>query len=66
MTCSLNTIAVIDNLSQIRAVLLPHLLETRSDNDYSNTETDATDEEDMPSKPSVTEKRPIRVEVTFF
>ena len=48
MTCSLNTISAIDDLSRIRAVLLPHLLERTADNDDPTTETD--DDDEMPSK----------------
>lgn len=50
MTCSLNTIAIIDDLPRIRTILVPHLRDSMSDdNDYSTTEADATDEEDPQS-----------------
>ncbi len=50
MACSLNTISTIDDLSRIRAVLLPHLLDSIVDNDYQTTDTDATEDDEAPSK----------------
>ena len=50
MACSLNTVASIDDLTRIRAVLLPHLLDTISDNDHQTTDTDATEDDEGPSK----------------
>jgi len=49
MACSLTTISSIDDLSRIRAVLLPHLLDSIVDNDYQ-TDTDATEDDEMPSE----------------
>ncbi|CAF4253991.1 unnamed protein product [Rotaria sp. Silwood2] len=48
MTCSLNTISKIDDLSRIRAILLPHLLDSIVDNDYQTTDTDATEDDEIP------------------
>ncbi len=53
MACSLTTIASIDDLPRICAVLLPHLLDSISDNDYPTTDTDATEDDEAPSKISV-------------
>lgn len=50
MACSLNSISKIDDLARIRAVLLPHLLESIADNDYQTTDTDLTEDDEMPSK----------------
>jgi len=50
MACSLNTISTIDDLSRIRAVLLPHLLDSIVDNDYQTTDTDATEDDEAPSE----------------
>jgi hypothetical protein len=50
MACSLNTVSTIDDLSRIRAVLLPHLLDSIVDNDYPTTDTDATEDDEAPSK----------------
>jgi len=50
MACSLNTISTIDDLSRIRAVLLPHLLDSIVDNDYQTTDTDVTEDDEAPSK----------------
>ncbi|CAF0801180.1 unnamed protein product [Adineta steineri] len=53
MACSLSTISTIDDLSRIRAVLLPHLLNTIGDNDYQTTDTDATEDDEIPTSESV-------------
>ncbi|CAF0945928.1 unnamed protein product [Adineta steineri] len=53
MACSLSTISTIDDLSRIRAVLLPHLLNTISDNDNQTTDTDATEDDEIPTSESV-------------
>lgn len=50
MACSLNTVATIDDISRIRAVLLPHLLEAVSDNDHPTTDTDLTEDDEGPSE----------------
>jgi hypothetical protein len=50
MACTLNTISSIDDLSRIRAVLVPHLLESIPDNDYPTTDTDATEDDEAPSE----------------
>jgi hypothetical protein len=50
MACSLNTISTIDDLSRIRAVLLPHLLDSIVDNEYQTTDTDATEDDEPPSE----------------
>ena len=50
MACTLNTISSIDDLSRIRAVLLPHLLDSISDNDHPTTDTDATEDDEVPSE----------------
>lgn len=50
MSCGLNTIASVDELSRIRAFLLPHLLDTISDSDAGGTESDVIDDEDEISK----------------
>lgn len=49
MTCSINTIAIIDDLPRIRAKLLRHLLASMSDDDNMTADTDATDEDDAQS-----------------
>ncbi|CAF1040067.1 unnamed protein product [Rotaria sordida] len=53
MACSLNTISKIDDLSRIRAILLPHLLDSIVDNDYQTTDTDATEDDEIPTSESV-------------
>ncbi|CAF3032410.1 unnamed protein product [Rotaria socialis] len=54
MACSLNIISKIDDLSRIRAVLLPHLLDSIVDNDYqTTTDTDATEDDEIPTAESV-------------
>lgn len=50
MACTLNTISTIDELSRIRAVLLPHLLGSIADNEYQTTDTDATEDDEVPSE----------------
>jgi hypothetical protein len=50
MACSLNPVSIIDDLQKIRAVLLPHLLDSVVDNDYQTTETDVTDDDETPSE----------------
>ena len=50
MACSLNTVSTIDDLSRIRAVLLPHLLDSVVDNDNPTTDTDVTEDDEAPSK----------------
>lgn len=50
MACSLNTVATVDDLTRIRAALLPHLLNTLSDNDQPTTDTDATEDDEGSSK----------------
>jgi hypothetical protein len=50
MACSLNTIAIIDDLPRIRAVLLPHLLDSIVDNDNQTTDTDLTEDDETPSE----------------
>lgn len=50
MACTLNTISAIDDLSRIRAVLLPHLLDSIVDNDYQTTDTDLTEDDEIPSE----------------
>ncbi len=49
MACSLTTISSIDDLSRIRAVLLPHLLDSIADNDPTS-DTDATEDDEIPSE----------------
>ncbi|CAF5055210.1 unnamed protein product, partial [Rotaria sp. Silwood1] len=53
MACSLNTVSKIDDLSRIRAILLPHLLDSIVDNDYQTTDTDATEDDEIPTSESV-------------
>ena len=50
MACSLNTISTIDDLSRIRAVLLPHLLDSVSEPEYPTTDTDFTEDDEQPSE----------------
>ncbi|UJR30170.1 hypothetical protein I4U23_017710 [Adineta vaga] len=50
MACSLNTISTIDDLSRIRAVLLPHLLDSLND---PNDQTTDTEDDDLPTSESV-------------
>lgn len=50
MACSLSKISKIDDLQRIRAVLLPHLLDSIIDNDYPTTDTDATEDDETPSE----------------
>ena len=50
MACSMNLIASIDDLPRIRAVLVPHLLESNTDNDQPTSDTDATEDDEMPSR----------------
>lgn len=61
MTCSLNTIAIIDDLPHIRANLLPHLPDYMSDNDYPTTETD---EEDAQS--STVDRQEVSLNLSSF
>ncbi|CAF1203976.1 unnamed protein product [Adineta ricciae] len=53
MACSLNTISTIDDLPRIRAVLLPHLLESVSEPEYPTTDTDLTEDDEQPTSESV-------------
>ena len=48
MACSLNTISTIDDLARICAVLVPHLLESVGDQEYATTDTDATEDDEVP------------------
>jgi hypothetical protein len=50
MACSLNTISTIDDFPRIRAVLLPHLLDSIVDNEYPTSDTDATEDDEAPSE----------------
>lgn len=49
MACSITTIAIIDDLPQIRTILLPHLCDSMSDDNNWTADTDATDEDDSQS-----------------
>ncbi|CAF1922134.1 unnamed protein product [Rotaria magnacalcarata] len=54
MACSLNIISKINDLSRIRAVLLPHLLDSIVDDDYqTTTDTDATEDDEIPTAENV-------------
>ncbi len=67
MACSLNTISSIDDLSRIRAVLLPHLLDSITDNDYPTTDTDATEDDETPSEINfVFLNKKIWINILFF
>lgn len=57
MACSMNLIASIDDLPRIRAVLVPHLLESNTDNDNPTTDTDATEDDEMPSRIVIRKKK---------
>jgi hypothetical protein len=46
MSCSLTTVSHINDLSRIRAILLPHLLDSMSDGDTPTTGTDDDDDDD--------------------
>ena len=50
MTCSLNTISRINDLSRIRAVLLPDLLDSMNDSDHQTNNADTTEDDEMLSK----------------
>jgi hypothetical protein len=66
MACSLNTISSIDDLSRIRAVLLPHLLDSISDNDYPTSDTDATEDDEMPSEINISTRKSKQIFIFFL